>query len=258
MSNGPCWSGSSGPGPNSTISRTIVAATSGIVIIPVKADAAVASCSSPGKRGDTLTPPPHDYSITDEVDGLLTHARRAGLDAFHLYGHSGGGAVAIAFTAAHPQRVLSLTLDEAASDFSEEMRADLAEHGELEQLMLEDPSQAMARFMQLELKPGVEFAPPVDGPPALPNRPGGIAALLRAFRRHQIDLDALRAFQRPVLYTRGSLSAERYERSARRLAEIFPDFREVVFEGVHHLKTSHQTEPARTAEILINLWQSQR
>jgi hypothetical protein len=35
---------------------------------------------------------------------------------------------------------------------------------------------------------------------------------------------------------------------------VFPDFREVVFEGVHHLNTSHQAEPARVAELLTELW----
>lgn len=202
----------------------------------------------------TLSPPPGEFSIADEIDGLLACARRAGLEQFHLYGHSGGGAVALAFTAAQPQMVLSLTLDEAAFDFSEEMHAELAEHRELEQLMLDDPPQAMTRFMRLELKPGVEFAPPAGGPPPLPNRPAGIAALLRAFDRYEIDHAALRAFQRPVLYTRGSLSAERYEHSAKRLAQIFPDFHEVVFEGLHHLNTSNQAEPARVAALLLDLW----
>ena len=206
----------------------------------------------------TLSPPPADYAIADEVDGLLRWAQRAGLERLHLYGHSGGGAVALAFTAAHPELVLSLTLDEAAFDFSEEMRADLGEHRELQRLMLEDPAQAMPRFMQLELKPGVEFAPPTSGAPPLPNRPAGIAALLRAFEQHTTDLDALRGFQRPVLYTRGSLSADRYERSAQRLGRIFPDFREVVFEGLHHLNTSNQAEPARVARLLLDLWAEDR
>jgi pimeloyl-ACP methyl ester carboxylesterase len=201
----------------------------------------------------TLSPPPDDYAIADEVNGLAAAARRAGLERFHLYGHSGGGAVALAFTAARPELVLSLTLDEAAFDFSDEMHADLAGHRELEQLMQADPAQAMGQFMQLELKPGVEFAPP-SGPPPLPNRPAGIAAILRAFTRAEVDLESLRAFQRPVLYTRGSLSAERYEHSAKRLGEIFPDFREVVFAGLHHLNTSNQAEPGRVARLLRELW----
>ena len=202
----------------------------------------------------TLSPPPGDYAISDEVEGLRGWAVRAGLERFHLYGHSGGGAVALAFTAAHSGQVLSLTLDEPAFDFSEEMRADLDEHRELQKLMVEDPAQAMPRFMRLELKPGVEFTPPTGGGPPLPNRPAGIAALLRAFEQHTIDTDTLRRFERPVLYTRGSLSADRYQRSSQRLAQIFPNFREVVFDGLHHLNTSNPAEPARVAQLLLDLW----
>ena len=59
-----------------------------------------------------------------------------------------------------------------------------------------------------------------------------------------------------MLYTRGSLSAERYARSAKRLARIFPHVREVVFDGLHHLNTSHQAKPARVVALLADLWQS--
>jgi pimeloyl-ACP methyl ester carboxylesterase len=201
----------------------------------------------------TLSPPPETYGIELEVEALAACADRVELERFHLYGHSGGGAVALAFAAAHPERVLSLALDEAAFDFSAEMRAELAGHFELESLLAERPQEAIPRFMRMEVADGVELGPP-PGPPPLPNRPAGIAALLRAFTRAEIDADALRAFERPVLYTRGSLSAPRYERSAKRLASVFADLEEVVFEGLHHLNTSHQADPVRVASLLKQLW----
>jgi pimeloyl-ACP methyl ester carboxylesterase len=201
----------------------------------------------------TLSPPAEDYAIDAEVEALADCAQRAGLERFHLYGHSAGGAVALAFTAAHRDRVLSLALDEAAFDFSDEMRADLAGHFELEPLLRERPQDAMPRFLRLEVADGVEAAPP-PGPPPLPNRPAGIAALLRAFARATIDYDELRRFERPVLYTRGSLSAPRYARSAKRLSAVFSDFEEIEFEGLHHLNTSHQAQPARVASLLTQLW----
>jgi hypothetical protein len=61
-----------------------------------------------------------------------------------------------------------------------------------------------------------------------------------------------------VLYTRGTLSADRYERSSQRLAQIFPNYREAVFEGLHHLNTSNQAEPARVATLLLELWADER
>lgn len=202
----------------------------------------------------TLSPPREAYSIDDEVAGLSACADLAGLERFHLYGHSGGGAVALAFTAAHPDRVVSLALDEAAFDFSDEMRAELQQHMDLEPVLRERPQEAMPQFMRLEVAEGVELGPP-PGPPPLPNRPAGIAAILRAFSTAELDYDTLRRFERPVLYTRGSLSAERYARSASRLAAVFPNFEEVVFDGLHHLNTSHQAEPARVAELLRALWE---
>src|ERR1041384_7193649 len=52
--------------------------------------------------------PPRDFSIALEVAGVERAADAAGFARFHLYGHSGGGAVALAYAAAHPERVLSL------------------------------------------------------------------------------------------------------------------------------------------------------
>ena len=40
--------------------------------------------------------PPDGYSIATEVDGVLRVANEAGVERFHLYGHSAGGAVALA------------------------------------------------------------------------------------------------------------------------------------------------------------------
>jgi pimeloyl-ACP methyl ester carboxylesterase len=214
----------------------------------------------PGIEGRTkelevysLTPPPAEYSVGWEVEGLHEAARRAGLERFHLYGHSAGGAVSLAFTARHPEMVLSLTVDEPAFDFTDEGRAELGPTLELMDTLAANPGEAMPRFLRMELRPGVEFQPPSGSPP-LPNRPAGVAALLKSFRTYRIDHHVLRRFGGPVLFTRGTLSNERYERSSRRLAGIFPRFREVVFEGLSHLNTSHQAEPARVAALLLEHW----
>ena len=67
--------------------------------------------------------PPRNFSIADEVEGLARAADEAGLDRFHVYGHSGGGAVALAFAPTHPERLCSLAVDEPASDFTDECNA---------------------------------------------------------------------------------------------------------------------------------------
>jgi len=61
--------------------------------------------------------PPPGYSVDMEVDAISRTADAARWDRFHLYGHSGGGAVALAYVAAHPERVRSLAVDEPAYDF---------------------------------------------------------------------------------------------------------------------------------------------
>jgi pimeloyl-ACP methyl ester carboxylesterase len=221
---------------------------------PLRAQLGAADTRTKELEVYALSPPPESYSIEWEVEGLAACVERAGIDRFHLYGHSAGGAVALAFAAAHPEKLVSLALDEPAFDFSDEMLAELGDHLELQALLREDPQHAMPRFMRMELAEGVDFQPPAGAAPPLPNRPAGIAALLGAFARAEVDVERLKAFERPVLYTRGSLSAPRYARSAQRLAAVFPDYREVVFEGVHHLNTSHQAEPARVAELLTELW----
>jgi pimeloyl-ACP methyl ester carboxylesterase len=65
-----------------------------------------------------LPEPPSGYSIETEIAGISRTAREHGFDRFHLYGHSAGGAISIAFAAAYPDRLLSLALDEPAMDFT--------------------------------------------------------------------------------------------------------------------------------------------
>ncbi len=63
--------------------------------------------------------PPGDYSI-DTERLALDRAADAGFPRFHLCGHSGGGAVALAYALLRGDRVQSLAVDEPASGFTEE------------------------------------------------------------------------------------------------------------------------------------------
>src|SRR5918994_1723187 len=57
------------------------------------------------------SPPSPDYSLAAEVAAVDRVADEAGFERFHLYGHSGGGAVALAYLAEHRERVVSLAVD---------------------------------------------------------------------------------------------------------------------------------------------------
>lgn len=196
--------------------------------------------------------PPSDYSIAREVAGVERVADDAGFERFHLYGHSGGGAIALAFAAAHPDRLQSLALDEPAYDFTDEMRADMEVFEPLRSLPAPERIRA---FMRLQVSPEVELSPPTGPPPPwMANRPAGIEAFLQALEQHARLTEDYSAVHAPVLYTWGSLTHPRWYVMAKRLATLFPDFTTARFEGLHHLNTSHQADPDRVVELLDALW----
>jgi pimeloyl-ACP methyl ester carboxylesterase len=199
--------------------------------------------------------PPDGYSIAVELRGIDRTAHAAGFERFHLYGHSGGGAVALAYTAAHPQRILSLAVDEPASDFAEADFADLEWQKLDEAAKLPEP-EAMRRFLALQLAPGVDLPQPPGGPPPpwMATRPAGMRAFLAALRMHRVASASYAAFEGPVYYSFGSLSNKRWVAMKHRLATAFPDFGAERYDGLHHLHTSHQAEPERVAQRLLEIW----
>ena len=107
--------------------------------------------------------PPVEYSLDDEVGGVLREADAQGWKRFHLVGYSGGGAAALAAAARHRDRLLSLALLEPAWagdwDLSEAERALWREFEKLEQL---PPDEFMRAFVRLQLRPGAD--PPASPP----------------------------------------------------------------------------------------------
>jgi len=200
--------------------------------------------------------PPPGYSLDIEIDGIARVADEHGFDRFHLYGHSGGGACALAFTAMNAERVLTLALDEPASDFSKE---DLEELREVFLPMLElPPDQQMAAFLRAQMREGVEPPSRREGPPPpwMADRPAGVTAFVRAVSRAEVPVERLSAFDRPVYYSYGSLSNETWERKAKRLGALFPNMMVELYEGLSHLNPSHVAEPERVAAALRRLWGS--
>jgi hypothetical protein len=79
--------------------------------------------------------------------------------------------------------------------------------------------------------------------------------LIHAFVSGELDLDALRRFERPVYFALGGLSNPAYyERMADRLSGVFGDFTLEVFESRHHFDPPHRVEPERMASSLRALW----
>lgn len=202
---------------------------------------------------------PPDYSLELEVAGVLREADARGWDRFHLVGYSGGGAATLAFTARHPERLLSIALLEPAWagrwDLSPAEQALWHEYERLEAL----PSdEFMREFVRLGLKPGVEPPPPPpsgEPPPWMAKRPGGIRALTRTFKTYDLERTALERFTRPVYYALGGFSnPDQYGEIAKRLSSVFSDFELEVFEERHHFDPPHRIEPERLATSLRALW----
>src|SRR5439155_10515934 len=150
--------------------------------------------------------PPRDYSLATEVEGIRREADARGFERFHLVGYSGGGASSLAFAATHPDRLQSLALMEPAWAGNRELTEDEIRLQRSFDSLPEDGF--MAGFVRLQLRPGVTPPPPPPGPPPpwMARRPAGLRALLAAFKAGDLDLDALRGFDRPVYFALGGLS----------------------------------------------------
>lgn len=203
--------------------------------------------------------PPPGWSLDTEIDGVLREADARGWETFHLLGYSGGGAATLAFTAKHPERLLSLTLLEPAWAGSWDWSPAHAElWKEYEALESLPPAQFMAAFMRLGVKPDVTLPPPPEGgpPPWMAKRPGGIRAFLRDFKIYDLDRARLVAFNRPVFFVLGGLSnPDDYGEVAERLSTVFPDFRLEVFPDRHHFDPPHRIEPDRLGALLREHWE---
>ena len=203
--------------------------------------------------------PPPNYTLDTEVEGIGREAKELGWDRFHLVGYSGGGACVLAFTARHPEKVLSLALLEPAwagnwDDMSPAHRDLWTEYDRLEQL---PPDQFMAAFMRLGVRPEVVLPPPppCDPPPWMALRPAGIAAFLHTFRTYDLDRSALAGFDRPMYFALGGLSnPDEYGEIAERLGRTFPDFTLEEFPDRHHFDPPHRIEPVALARSLRALW----
>ena len=196
--------------------------------------------------------PPDGYGLDLEVEGLHRFATAHGFDRFHLYGHSLGGAIALAYLARYGDRVASVALNEPATDFSAADRDAIAAEG-----LADVPDrERMQRFVRQLVRPGVELGPPPPptGDPEMAKRPAGVAAAIPAVDAHHVEADDLRRHPGPAYYGYGTLSNARWEAMADRLPHVLRDCTVERYEGRHHLDAPHQAEPRRVAEALTRLW----
>lgn len=203
-------------------------------------------------------PPPKGDFLKREVAGIRAFADAAGFDRFHLVGYSAGGASALAFCATHPERLLSLTINEPGwIGGTDPTPIEKAFRQELEHIAELAPERTFPAFIRLNLAPRVEPPPPPEGPPPpwMSQRVTAFPTFVEATRSAEIDHERLGAFQRPVLYTLGGRSHAVYRAMADKLAGVFPDFTLEIFEERHHFDPPHRAEPERFASTLLNHWE---
>jgi pimeloyl-ACP methyl ester carboxylesterase len=201
--------------------------------------------------------PPPAYRLELEISGILRRMDAAGLDRAHFVGYSGGGAVCLAFTAAYPERLLSLAIFEPATIPSQAwMTLEPEEWEETERVMALPEEERLPLFIRNYLKPGVDpparsSAPP---PPWMAKRPAGMQALVQALRQYDFAPDSLRAFDCPVYLAYGLSSRDTEERKIAFLADLFPNVEVESYPGLHHFSPPHRDAPDRYARALRRLW----
>ena len=205
----------------------------------------------------TEVPPPH-YGMETEIDGIDRLADEAGFARFHLVGYSAGGASALAYALAHPDRLRSLTLSEPAwAGTDGRLPAEVEAADRVLATLRLPPGDMVAAFMRAQIEDGVEPPAPPQGPPPawMGSRPAGAVAIAAAFERHAFPPERMRTFAHPVLFALGGRSRHAYYGlMAERLRGVFPDFSLAVFPDRHHFDPPHRTEPERYAGLLEEHW----
>ncbi len=202
--------------------------------------------------------PPSGYTLSSEVEGLKHAADQADMPTFHLVAYSGGGAVALAFIGAYPERVLSLALSEPAVIPSQAWRQMEGEYWQrMQDMMNLADQQFMREFMRVELREGVPLPPPPQGdlPAWMANRPSGIRALIGAFSDYDLPFVRMQAYNRPVYIAVCALSNPIELRKAEILEGLFTDMRIEIYGDRHHFDPPQRAEPERFAAALTRLWE---
>ena len=170
----------------------------------------------------------------------------------HLLGYSAGASVTLAFAAAHPDRVASLTLVEppwiGVADGTEFQAG-------MDAVMFDTPAERRwETFHQLLTRPGADVPPPPPNPP--PWAAGRVARgeqVWRALRAHPIPAERLASITAPVYLPVAADSHPWFVDAAHQLADRFQTATVDVYPG-NHVRPPHVSEADRFVAALRSLW----
>ena len=189
-----------------------------------------------GLAGDALPP---GYSIDFEAGALGETLDALDVEQADLAGWSYGGLVALTFALDQPDRVRSLTLIEPPAfrvllGRGPSPRALREEQAFFQSLAADDVSEEqLAAFTR-----AVGLVPEHEDPrtssqwPVWNEHRQALRAADRPYK-HEIDLDQVRAFEKPVLLVKGEGSTASLHKIIDVLAEALPDARVVTYPGGH-------------------------
>lgn len=201
-------------------------------------------------------PEGREMYLDDEVSLLEPVFRSAG-DAFHLVGHSYGGAVALKAALKDHRRLGSLVLYEpvlfsvlvADDPNGAAAREILAVRDDtVRAVTLGDLEGAAERFVDYWLGPGSFAGIPEVRRPALANSMRKVRAEWHAAFHEPAPLPAFSAVDVPTLFLTGSESRASTRHVARLLCEVLPRVTVMEIEGVGHM--GPVTHPERVNEAI--------
>ena len=206
------------------------------------------------RRGFGRSTMPPD--LGPELDDLDCIADALSLDTLHLLGMSQGGRLALRYAVSRPQRLRSLILqgavvDGLAADGPERENVPFFEYAELARSgQLEVMRQRWSQHPLLALRPELDEAKRLLDD--ILNDYSGADLLNFSPEMFATSLDVqgeLARLQVPTLILTGALETVRLRAHAKKLLELIPDSREVVFAHSGHL--SNMSEPALYNEQVI-------
>lgn len=195
-----------------------------------------------------------DYGLHSEVEAIERAANAAGFGCFHLAGYSAGGGVALAYAAAFPERVSSLTLIEPAwignHIWDPVETAYLSTVDRAMQLPVSERGRALLTAMS---PPGTDPST-IPTPDWLMERAARFAAIWGSFREATLDMQSLQSFPAPVYLPVGGESHPRFLLAARWLASLLPRCQIDVYQDQNHLEVPPIRETERFIRAVHPLW----